>query len=70
MKSRKANLNKSMRLETGERGSDLSVSFYPRAHDRCQVVVQQTKLADRDEVEDRRAFWKAALAQLPDAAQP
>ena len=70
MKVRKANPNKSMRIETGERGSDLAVSFYPKEPDRCQVVVQQTKLADRDEVEDRRAFWKAALASLADATAP
>ena len=64
MKVRKANLNRSMSLETGSRGSDLAVSFYPKGNDRCQVVVQQTKLADRNEVEERRAFWKDALARL------
>ena len=68
VKVRKANLNRSMRVETGERGSDLSVSFYPKGRDRCQVVVQQTKLADRGEVEERRAFWKDALARLGEAA--
>ena len=68
MKVRKANPNKSMRIETGERGSDLSVSFYPKGRERCQVVVQQTKLADSSEVEDRRYFWKDALARLSDAA--
>ncbi len=64
VKVRKANLNRSMRAETGERGSDLSVSFYAKGPDRCQVVVQQTKLADRSEVEERRAFWRDALARL------
>ncbi len=68
MKVRKANLNRSMRLETGERGSDLSVSFYAKGQDRCQVVVHQTKLPNRDAVEDRRAFWKDALSRLGEAA--
>ncbi len=64
----KASPIRSMRLETGERGSDLSVSLYSKRPDRCQVVVQQTKLPDRDAVEDRRAFWKDALARLVYAA--
>ncbi len=68
MKVRKVNPNKSVRLETGGAGSDLSVHFYPKGEDRCQVVVQQTKLADRDAVESQRAFWKAALSRLADIA--
>ena len=68
MKVRKANPNKSVRLETGGAGSDLSVHFYPKGESRCQVVVQQIKLADRDAVESQRAFWKAALARLADMA--
>lgn len=68
MKVRKANPNRPMRLETDDRGSDLSVGFYSKGPDRCQVVVQQTKLSDRNAVENRRAFWKDALARLGDAA--
>ena len=68
MKVGKANLNRSMRLETGSRGSDLAVSFYSKGEDRCQVVVQQTKLADCNEVEEQRTFWKDALAGLGTAA--
>ena len=68
MKVRKANPNKSVRLETGGAGSDLSVHFFPKGEARCQVVVQQIKLADREAVESQRAFWKAALARLADSA--
>lgn len=68
MKVRKANPNKSVRLETGGAGSDLSVHFYPKGEARCQIVVQQIKLADRDSVELQRTFWKAALTRLADIA--
>ena len=66
LKVRKTNPNRSMRLETGGAGSDLSVDFYPKGRDRCQVVVQQIKLPDRAAVESQRAFWKDALSRLRD----
>ena len=68
MKVRKVSPNRSMRLETGCNGSDLSVHFNPRDKGRCQVVVQQIKLPDRAAVELQRAFWKGALSRLGDAA--
>ena len=70
LKVRKTNPNRSMRLETGGAGSDLSVDFYPKGRDRCQVVVQQIKLPDRAAVESQRAFWKDALSRLRDIEYP
>ena len=69
MKVRKANPNRSMRLETGGAGSDLSVHFYPKDEARCQVVVQQIKLPDRAAVESQRTFWQGALGSLGDIAR-
>ena len=31
---------------------------------KSQVVVQHSKLSDRDDVEAKRAYWRAALARL------
>ena len=59
-----------MRLETGGAGSDLSVDFYPKGRDRCQVVVQQIKLPDQAAVESQRTFWKDALSRLRDIEYP
>ena len=68
MKLRKATADKSIRMETGDVGSDLSVYFYPKGESKCRIVIQQTKLSNRADVESRRAFWKAALTNLAAAA--
>ena len=67
IKVRKSNVDKSMRIEMGEVGSNVAVHFYAKGQDRSQVVVQQTKLADKGEVESQRAFWKEALSTLGDS---
>lgn len=68
MKVRKASPDSSLRLDTGSVGSDLSVILYPKGEARCQVVIQQIKLPDRDAVESQRAFWKDALGRLGEVA--
>ena len=40
------------------------MAFYPKAPSKSQIVVQHSKLADRGDVEAKRAYWKAALARL------
>ena len=69
-KVRKANPTRSMRLETGSVGSDLSVNLYPKGEARCQLVIQQIKLPNRATVESQRAFWKDALRRLGDITHP
>lgn len=61
---RTARPNKSLRITWIDGRTNVEVAFYPKAPSKSQVVVQHSKLADRDDVEVKRAYWKAALARL------
>ena len=64
---RTARPNKSLRITWVDGATHVDVSFYPKGPSKSQVVVQHSKLADRDDVEAKRAYWKAALARLAGA---
>jgi len=51
-------------LITWHDGSSATVNFYPKTETRCQCNVEHTKLASKEEVEEYRAFWSAALDRL------
>ena len=61
---RTARPNKSLRITWVDGVTHLDVAFYPKGPAKSQVVVQHSKLADRADVEAKRAYWKAALARL------
>ena len=61
---RKATANKSLRITWIDGDTDVDVHVYPKGAAKSQVTVQHSKLADRDEVEAKRAYWKAAVGRL------
>ena len=60
---RKATANKSIRI-TWSDGTHVDVYFYEKGVSKCQVAVQQTKLAGSAQVERNRARWKTAFNRL------
>ena len=44
--------------------SALDISFYASGESKGRITVMHSKLADADDVEARRTFWKAALERL------
>ncbi len=44
--------------------SSLDISFYSNGDAKSRITVMQSKLADTEDVEARRAYWKAALGRL------
>ena len=44
--------------------TSLDISYYANGEDKSRITVMQSKLADAEDVEARRAYWKAALARL------
>ncbi len=61
---RSASPAKVLRLIWTSDASNVDVRFYAKGDAKSQVLVQHSKLADRDEVEVKRSFWKAALKRL------
>jgi len=62
-KVRTATAPKSMRLD-GARRSIIAVGFTPKGPSRSTVAVQHTKLHDRDEATQLKAYWAERLAAL------
>ena len=61
---RRATRPKSMRITWSDDQTNVDVSFWDKGPAKSTVQVQHSKLADRDEVEAMRTFWRAALARL------
>lgn len=61
---RKATENKSMRITWSDSKSRLDVNFYPKGVSKSQAVVQHSKLADSEEAERMKLYWKGALESL------
>ncbi len=61
-----ARKNKVLRMAWVDGETHVDVHFYAKGDSKSQVVIQHSKLADRDDVEVKRAYWKAALARLAD----
>lgn len=61
---RRATRPKSMRITWSDGQTNVDVSFWNKGPAKSTVQVQHSKLADRDEVETKRTFWRAALARL------
>jgi len=40
------------------------VHFYVKSEEKCQIVVQHEKLAEKKDVESMRKFWKVELEKL------
>jgi hypothetical protein len=49
-------------------GTNVTVEITAKSAAKCIVAVEHSKLPDAEVVEARRAFWKAALERLVDAA--
>ena len=57
---------KSARFDVGDGRTRLLVSITPKAPTKATIAVEQSRLAGPDELEQQRAFWRAALATLKD----
>ena len=61
---RKATPHRSLRITWEADGTALEVNLTSKGTARCQVVVQHSRLADRDAVEGMRAFWRGRMDTL------
>ncbi len=61
---RRATRPKSMRITWSDGQTNVDVTFWDKGPARSSVQVQHSKLDDRDDVEAKRTFWRAALARL------
>ena len=61
---RRATRPKSMRITWSSDQTNVDVSFWDKGPEKSSVQVQHSKLPDRNDVETKRTFWRAALAQL------
>ncbi len=61
---RKATENRSMRITWSESKTCLEVNFYPKGESKSQAVVQHSKLADSEQAERMKLYWKEALERL------
>lgn len=61
---RRATRPKSMRITWSNGQTNVDVSFWDKGPAKSTVQVQHSKLADREDVEAKRGFWRAALARL------
>ncbi|MDE2903769.1 MAG: DUF4287 domain-containing protein [Chloroflexota bacterium] len=61
---RRATRPKSMRITWSDGQTNVDVSFWDKGPAKSTVQVQHAKLADREDVEGRRSFWRSALARL------
>jgi hypothetical protein len=63
---RTATAPKSVRMQWPD-ATHVDVWITGKGDTKCSVAVQHTKLANRPTVEDRKAFWRAALQRLGEA---
>jgi hypothetical protein len=61
---RKTNKDKSVRANFNDETANLSFMFYEKGKEKSQIVATETKLKTEKQMEERRAFWKNALAKL------
>jgi hypothetical protein len=61
---RKATPTKTMRIGWPGGKQIVAVGFYDKGGGKSQVTIQHSKLADANEVAEKRALWKAALDKL------
>ncbi len=61
---RKATPSKSVRATWGDGATSVDIGCYEKGAAKSQVAVQHSKLANRRQVEELRAYWKAALERL------
>ena len=61
---RRATRPKSMRITWIDGQTNVDVSFWDKGPAKSTVQVQHSKLANREEVEAKRSFWRSALARL------
>ncbi len=64
LKIRTATKNRSMRITWSDKKTSLNVNFYPKAKDKCQVVVQHCKLTNAKAAEKKKEYWHEALQDL------
>ncbi len=63
---RRATRPRSMRITWINDQTNVDVSFWDKGPAKSTVQVQHSKLADRDDVETKRAFWRGTLTRLAD----
>lgn len=56
--------NRSIRALWVDRMTRISVDFYEKGDNKCQVVVQHLKIPTSDECEVKKAYWKENLEKL------
>ena len=61
---RRATRPRSMRITWSDGQTHVDVSFWNKGPAKSTVQVQHSKLADREDVEAKRSFWRSALARL------
>ncbi len=61
---RKATRAKSLRVTWSDGRTNLAVSFWDKGPSKSSVQIEHSKLDDRDDVQAKRTFWRAALARL------
>ena len=61
---RKVTANKLMRVTWIDNKTSLEVNFYAKGDSKSQVVVQHTKLANMNEAEKMKKYWKEKLEKL------
>ena len=66
---RRATRAKSMRVTWSDGQSNVDVSFWDKGPVKSTVQVQHSKLANREDVEAKRTFWRAALGRLADGIE-
>lgn len=64
LKVRTTQENRSARFDFRDQGSRVLVSFDEKGPSKATVYVQHERLADAEDVEEKRAFWKERLARL------
>ena len=50
--------------------TSVDISYYASGDTKSRITVMQSKLADSEDVEARRAYWKAALERLVEYLKP
>jgi hypothetical protein len=61
---RKSTENKSARITWSDNVTNLSVDFYPKGADKCQVVVQHQKITGKMKADELKQFWAERLDRL------
>lgn len=63
---RRATRPKSMRITWSDGQTNVDVSFWDKGPAKSTVQVQHSKLAEREDVEAKRTFWRGVLTRLAD----